>query len=212
ARARRHQSGRDGAFSRGYAGARKAGIAHADCWLASSRRRLGQGVETKEFFQLGPIASWMSAHAGDYYRSSNTMYYMFSGPDFLYAYTFFPDANTYILAGLEPVGHVPDVSRMNPAALVNDLTPLRNSMSTLLITHYFVTEEMKASLGRSELGGTVPILYVFLARLGCNILETAHVSAPAEGVRITFTHGGNRQTLYYFKTDLSGGNSPFLRW
>ena len=60
--------------------------------------------KTKEYFQLGPIASWMSAHADEYYRSSGTMYYMFSGPDFLYAYTFFPDANTYILAGLEPVG------------------------------------------------------------------------------------------------------------
>src|SRR6266403_543021 len=149
---------------------------------------LDKAWKTKEFFQLGPIASWMSAHAGEYYHSSNTMYYMFGGPDFLYAYTFFPNANTYILAGLEPVGHVPDVSRMDPVALVNNLTSLRNSMSTLLITHYFVTEEMKASLGRSELGGTVPILYVFLARLGCNILETAHVSAPAEGVRITFTH------------------------
>jgi hypothetical protein len=190
---------------------RLASLTQTAGWQAHAAA-LDKAWKTKEFFQLGPIASWMSAHAGDYYRSSNTMYYMFSGPDFLYAYTFFPSANTYILAGLEPVGHVPDVSRMNPAALVNNLTPLRNSMSTLLITHYFVTGEMKASLGRSELGGTVPILYVFLARLGCNILETAHVSAPAEGVRITFTHGGNRQTLYYFKTDLSGGNSPFLRW
>src|SRR6266481_1915536 len=53
-RARRHQSGRDGAFSRGYAGARKAGIAHADCWLASSRRRLGQGVENKRALSTGP--------------------------------------------------------------------------------------------------------------------------------------------------------------
>ena len=62
--------------------------------------------KTKEYFQLDPIASWMGAHAGEYYRSSDTMYYMFSGPDFLYAYTFFPNANTYILAGLEPVGQV----------------------------------------------------------------------------------------------------------
>ena len=50
--------------------------------------------KTKEYFQLDPIASWMGAHAGEYYRSSDTMYYMFSGPDFLYAYTFFPNANT----------------------------------------------------------------------------------------------------------------------
>src|ERR1051325_7433665 len=57
---------------------------------------MNKAWKTKEFFQLGPIAAWMNSHAGDYYHSSNTMYYMFSGPDFLYAYTFFPNANTYI--------------------------------------------------------------------------------------------------------------------
>ncbi len=40
------------------------------------------------------------------------MYYMFAGPDFLYANIFFPYANTYILAGLEPVGQVPDLLRV----------------------------------------------------------------------------------------------------
>jgi hypothetical protein len=55
--------------------------------------------KTKEYFQLGPIASWMGSHAGEYYHSSATMYYMFSGPDFLYAYAFFPNASTYILGG-----------------------------------------------------------------------------------------------------------------
>jgi len=168
--------------------------------------------KTKEHFQLGPIASWMSLHAGEYYSSSGTMYYMFSGPDFLYAYTFFPNANTYILAGLEPVGQVPDLSRMNPEMLNANLGALRSSMSTLLITHYFVTEEMRSELGRGNLGGTLPILYVFLARLGCTVLDTVYVHNPAEGVKITFSHGSGSQTLYYFKTDLSGGDSAFLRW
>lgn len=168
--------------------------------------------KTKEYFQLGPIATWMGSHAGEYYRTSGTMYYMFSGPDFLYAYTFFPNASTYILAGLEPVGQVPDLSRMNADTLAANLGALRNSMSTLLITHYFVTEEMKSELGRSSLTGTVPILYVFLARLGCSVLDTTYIHSPAEGVRITFSQGGRSQTLYYFKTDLSGGGSSFLRW
>src|SRR5579864_4061265 len=37
----------------------------------------------------------------------DTMLYMFSGPDFLYATLFFPAASTYVLSGLEPVGDVP---------------------------------------------------------------------------------------------------------
>ena len=168
--------------------------------------------KTKEYFQLGPIASWMDAHAGEYYHSSDTMYYMFGGPDFLYAYTFFPNANTYILAGLEPVGQVPDLFRMSPDMLNANLGALRNSMSTLLVTHYFVTEEMKSELGRGNITGALPILYVFLARLGCTVLDTTYVHSPAEGVKITFSQGSGSQTLYYFKTDLSGGNSAFLRW
>jgi len=168
--------------------------------------------KTKEFFQLGPIATWMGSHAPEYYHSSGTMYYMFSGPDFLYAYTFFPNASTYILAGLEPVGQVPDVSRVNADTLSVNLGALRNSMSTLLITHYFVTEEMKSELGRGSLSGTVPILYVFLARLGCTVLDTTYVHSPADGVKITFSHNGRSQTLYYFRTDLSGGGGSFLHW
>jgi hypothetical protein len=173
---------------------------------------LDKAWKTKEYFQLDPIAKWMGSHAAECYGSTGTMYYMFSGPDFLYAYAFFPNASTYILAGLEPVGQVPDVSKMSPDTLSANLGALRNSMSTLLITHYFVTEEMKAELGGGNLTGTVPILYVFLARLGCTVLDTTYVHSPADGVRIIFNHGGRSQTLYYFKTDLSGGGSPFLHW
>ena len=40
----------------------------------------------------------------------DTMLYMFSGPDFLYATSFFPSASTYVLSGLEPVGDVPQLT------------------------------------------------------------------------------------------------------
>ena len=168
--------------------------------------------KTKEYFQLGPIASWMSSHAPEYYHSTGAMYYMFSGPDFLYARAFFPDASTYILAGLEPIGQVPDLSRISPETLNADLSALRNSMSTLLKTHYFVTQEMKSELGLGNINGTLPIIYVFLARLGCTMLDMTHVHSPTEGVKITFSHHGRSQTLYYFKTDLSGGANSFLHW
>ena len=166
----------------------------------------------KERRQLAPIRAWMAAHANEYYKSSNTMYYMFSGPDFLYAHAFFPNANTYILAGLEPVGQVPDLSRLSPEVLAGELSALRASMHTILQTHYFITKDMRTDLGRGSLGGTLPILYVFLARRGCTVLDTTYIQSPAEGVKITFVSHGPTQTLYYFKTDLSGGKSDFLSW
>jgi hypothetical protein len=162
--------------------------------------------------QITPIRNWMQANAPDFHRSTDTCYYMFGGPDFLYASIFFPDANTYILAGLEPVGAVPNVMALPADAFANDLLALRSSMNSILRFQYFITKEMRMDLGRGDIGGTLPILYVFLARLGYNIDEVTYVTSPAPGVKITFSGGEQPQTLYYFKTDLSGGNSAFLRW
>lgn len=169
---------------------------------------------TKESQQIRPIRAWMWANAEPYIRSTDTMYYMFGGPDFLYANTFFPYANTYILAGLEPVGQVADVATMSPQQLAAELGALHYSLSTILRFQYFITKDMRADLIRGNISGTLPILYVFLARMGNTVLDVTRVNSPADGMKITFedwTHK-HRQTLYYFKTDLSGGNSAFLKW
>ena len=51
--------------------------------------------------ELSRIRAFAQEHLTD---KQDTMLYMFSGPDFLYATSFFPNASTYVLAGLEPVG------------------------------------------------------------------------------------------------------------
>jgi hypothetical protein len=50
-----------------------------------------------------------------------TVLYMFSGPDFLYATSFFPTASTYVLAGLEPVGRVPELANLSPFVVNGEL-------------------------------------------------------------------------------------------
>jgi hypothetical protein len=188
-----------------------APLTHDPAWLDHARN-LDSAWMKKDFYQIRPIRAWMLANAPEPYSATNTCYYMFGGPDFLYANVFFPQAKTYILAGLEPVGQVPDITRMDPATLRTDLNALRQSMHTVLQTHYFITKDMRTDLSGTNFGGTLPILYVFLARLNCTVLDTTYLKSPAEGVKITFTRDGSRQTLYYFKTDLSGGPSPFLKW
>src|SRR5580698_2375665 len=61
-----------------------------------------------------------------------TMLYMFSGPDFLYAVSFFPSATTYVLSGLEPVGAVPQLNSLPPATVDATLHNLEGSLNTLL--------------------------------------------------------------------------------
>lgn len=177
-------------------------------------RAMDEAWRKKQEQQILPIRDWMWANAPQYYEAKDTMYYMFAGPDFLYANIFFPYANSYILAGLEPIGQVPDLTAMPPEQLAAELSALRGSMRTMLRFQYFITKDMRAELGRGNVAGTLPILYVFLARLGCTVIDITPVSSPAPGVKISFRDPAQRrpQTLYYFKTDLSGGGSAFLNW
>src|SRR5437868_4702240 len=187
-------------------------LTHDPAWQEHAQA-MNEAWTRKEQQQIWPIRQWMQANAPQYHRSNDTVFYMFSGPDFLYSSIFFPLSSNYVLAGLEPIGNVPDLTQVPPEMLRADLISLRNSMNSILRFQYFITKEMRTDLGRGNVSGTLPILYVFLARLGYTIVDVTHVSSPAEGVKITFGGGEQPQTLCYFKTDLAGGgNSAFLRW
>ena len=97
------------------------------------------------------------------------MLYMFSGPDFLYATSFFPNASTYVLAGLEPVGAVPDLTGLSPWVLNEELRNLEISTGSLFNFSFFITQKMKTQLRNGPVYGTLPVLYVFLARTGKTI-------------------------------------------
>jgi hypothetical protein len=177
--------------------------------------------------RLSKIRAWSAANIKD--RSGVPMFYMFSGPDFLYADAFYPDASTYILSGLEPVGRIPVVNDFTRASLGH----LRSSMASSISLSFFITKNMKHQLRETALSGTLPILMVYVARAGKTIDDVSLVAlspdgtvTPAErnapqrgvqGARITF-HGGPgkpKQTLYYFSTDISDSGvkaSGFLKF
>jgi len=172
-------------------------------------------------------------------QHSDTMLYMFSGPDFLYATSFFPSASTYVLSGLEPVGDVPQLTSLPRGSLDASLRNIEGSLASILNLSFFITKNMKTQLTEGSVYGTLPILYVFLARTGKTVHEVSFVGldkdgnfiaqddagkragratsqSAAKGVKIVFSDGsGPQQTLYYFSTDLSDGGvktSGFLQF
>jgi hypothetical protein len=179
--------------------------------------------------QLSRIGAWSRKNVA---QPSPVVFYMFSGPDYLYADAFFPEATTYVLSGLEPVGQVSEIAGLSPHALAQDLRELQGSLNSVLSFSFFITKKMKTELSGGRLTGTLPILYVFLARSGKTIREVSYVSldengalqsaatpakaGPANGVKIVFAKGdGPPRTLYYFSTDLSDGGvkrSGFLKF
>ncbi len=183
--------------------------------------RLDQG-------QLARIRAWSKSNLT---ASRPAMFYMFSGPDFLYANAFYPNAKTYVLAGLEPVGTVPDLTTLR-GSIAPNLYHLHASISTLLSHTFFITHRMRSDLHVGRVNGTLPILYVFLARSGKTVREASLVKideqgavqpdtdggrgSGARGVKIVFAGSdGEERTLYYFSTNLADDgvrNSNFLKF
>lgn len=179
--------------------------------------------EKLETRQLSKVRQWAQTHIADAFASKRTAFYMFSGPDFLYADTFFPQAETYVLCGIEPIGPLPDVAKLTPRVLAGELQALQESLNSVLSFSFFITKQMKDDFQNHSLSGTLPILYIFLARSGMTLTDVGYVSldetgtltpqpdgtgsakSPAPGVRIHFhAEGSNIQrTLYYFSTDIS---------
>jgi hypothetical protein len=186
-----------------------------------------KGLESR---QLARIRDWSKDNLA---VRQPTTFYMFSGPDFLYANAFFPGSTTYVLSGLEPIGRLPEVKYITRRTLPGVLGHLRASTGSILRVTFFLTNQMRAQLHHGQLNGTLPILYAFLARSGKTVtdvsfltLEPDGTAKPSDGVpvkgvpngvKIGFTSGdGKPQTLYYFSTDVSNAgvrtNGGFLKF
>jgi hypothetical protein len=171
-------------------------------------------VETN---QLRKIRAWSAAHLT---APKPVLFYMFGGPDFLYANAFFPNANTYVLSGLEPVGQIPDLTKLPRGTVALVLRNIQGSLRNVLTLSYFITAHMSQDFNSGPVNGTLPILYVFLARAGKTIHDVSMVHLdeqgalhpgdgakprmPARGVKIMFSeNNGPQKTLYYFSTNLA---------
>ena len=177
--------------------------------------------------QLAKIRVWASANLT---APRPVMFYMFGGPDFIYADAFFPKATTYVLSGLEPVGEIPDLTKLPRGSVLQGLRNIEGSLRSILAYSFFQTAHMSHDLNAGPVNGTLPILYVFLARSGKVIHDVSLVHldeqgvlqsgdgtrppSPARGVKIIFSeNNGPRKTLYYFSANVSdsrGKNNALL--
>ncbi len=196
-----------------------AGLTRRQSWNRHARS-FGRSWKDIERRQLSRIRTWAKTHLK---KPSPTLLYMFSGPDYLYANAFFPSAKTYVLTGLEPVGLVPAISPAVQRRLGSELSGLRTSMGSVLSYSFFITKKMKTQLRYRLLSGTLPPLYVFMARAGSTIRSVRLVALDrggkvqdrgrkageangAPGVEIVFERGAEDvRKLYYFQTDISNG-------
>ncbi len=155
-------------------------------------------------------------------QSITTLFYPFSGPDFLNANIFYPDVDQYILIGMEPIGYLPDVCKMHPDSVYSYLNTINNSLKDIFKRSYFITSKMNTDLRKTKINGTLPLIALFIKRTGHQIVSIQRVGVDSvgklqiidslknkknivQGIKVDFLSisGEKVQSALYFRTDIS---------
>lgn len=169
---------------------------------------------------LKPMDAWAAAEVAPYCKDLRVVRYLFSGPDVLHVLRMFPDADTYILGGLEPVGAAPDLDRLSGRSASLAFAEVRKSLEEIIRFSFFKTKDMKVDLANATFSGTLPIMCLFLAHSGHTLADIEFLElrkdgslkslgdrhAGADAVKIvTSPRSGRAKTIFYFRTNVADG-------
>ena len=153
--------------------------------------------------------------------SQGTLFYPFSGPDFLHANVFFPNYDTIVMIGLEPTGSADvKLSQYTDPQVFSDIT---RSLSAILNHSFFLTKEMAVDFTNTKLNGTLPVFMHFFSRTGysiysvedvflksngeiVNMKENKSVEGLYKGVCYQVIKDNKLKLIYYFSMNLMDGN------
>ena len=162
--------------------------------------------------------------------------YPFSGPDFLNAYTFFPDHSRYIFFSLERPGALPDLESVTQTQFIKLLQDVRSAFRDIFERNYFITSYMTKQLTTPWIRGSVPVMATMMALMNRRIvriepldlfpeLNQAYDAPDAKRprvlmrtVRMEFVQPGSAamQQLYYVSLDATDKAlefyPDFLQW
>lgn len=194
-------------------------------WISYSKSfdTIWKKVEAKS---LSKARHWADTELAQINKETKTLFYPFSGPDFLYATTFFPNADKYILFGLEKTGSVPNVNKLNDQNMNGLFVAINKALDEILNCSFFITKSMNTELNNQEVDGVLPVILLFMGRTGQTVKEIKNANIEAngkvtvadtfitykgpnrfsKGVEITFSPAGKDSVikkLYYFPEDFT---------
>lgn len=143
----------------------------------------------------------------DFRDSVDYVFYPFSGADFIYPATIFPDADTYFLCGLEKTGSpIGSEVRTNYA----HYQAYSKALEYFFRASYFITKYMSTDFHNDELDGVCPVITMLMATADREIISIKHKAFDENGsiidaddksdlLEIKFFRSGSNheQTLYY---------------
>ncbi|SFE96711.1 hypothetical protein [Thermoflexibacter ruber] len=171
--------------------------------------------------RFAKMRSWAKTELSTANQDNALLFYPFSGPDFVNAYQFFPNAESYLLIGLETVMPFPDFRTFTAKMIDNYFISILESVDDLFEKSYFFTRRMSKDFQKGRTEGILPVLCLFIVRTGHTIADIEKleinkqgeilasaidtVNVKLKGVKISFFNPQDNQlkTVYYFRQDLS---------
>jgi hypothetical protein len=171
--------------------------------------------------RIQTMETWRSHEIKIPGAQKKTLLYPFSGPDFLNAYTLFPDHGRYVFFSLERPGTMPDLESVTPVQFTKLLQDVRTAFRDIFERNYFITSYMTKQLTTPWIRGAVPVMSIMMALMNRRIVRiepldlfpelTQDYDAPdakrppvmMRAVRIEFANPGasGTQQLYYVALD-----------
>ncbi|MCS7073197.1 MAG: hypothetical protein NZ108_01890 [Bacteroidia bacterium] len=143
--------------------------------------------EKKEAGLLSKLRAWSPAEFPEEYKSNRTVFYPFSGPDFMTVYTLFPNATDYYMFGLENEGKIAVDKSLPIKKLAANLQNMQKSLDDIFGLTYFKTADMRVDLKIKELDGATPIILAFVARTGNDVLSVEPIKIDSTGQLVPYT-------------------------
>ncbi|PJZ84196.1 hypothetical protein [Leptospira harrisiae] len=147
----------------------------------------------------------------DYQPNVKTVVYPFSGIDVLNLFSFYPNAERYILFGLEDPGFPNQYDSLSEKEKQIVKQGIRNLSDHLAGRNYFTYRKMKEETKKKELNGAYPVFVAFLRRMGKEILDSKEETIEGKGINykgftisLYDTKLKKRESLTYFKIFLIG--------
>lgn len=198
-----------------YAGISKEGVdiseTDAKAWDAYSTAV--KGFVERSAPTLKMVDGIASTDFADFRDSIDFVFYPFSGADFMYPYTLFPNAKTYFLCGIEKTGSPID---RDIVTSFSQYETYRQALATYFRTSYFASKEMAADWGTMEVDGICPVITMLMAISKCEIISIKYKDIDRDGaivntadkrklLEIRFFRAGSQQeqTLYYFASNVA---------
>ncbi len=146
-------------------------------------------------------------------RYNNTIFYPFSGPDVINMMAFFPNAQNYIMFGLEKPGVIPAPHKLPFWKALSELWSLHQAMHSILRVNFFKTKKMARDLGGSTFSGTTGIMMFFLAKLEYQVMDARQIWIDSKG-RIVVSTGKTKRKNWIPGIEISfqkSKNAPIQR-